>query len=97
MEQRGPQVKNMSFLCDIILFTSRRHKTLKLITQTLKSYEEVSGQMENKDKSHFMIHFNAFNNTRDRIQRVTGFKQKEGPITYLGCPLFIGKPKIILF
>ncbi|KAG5605800.1 hypothetical protein H5410_027292 [Solanum commersonii] len=58
---------------------------------------ETSGQLVNTDKSHFLVHPNAFNSTRDRIKRITGFKQKEGPITYLGCPLFVGRPRIIYF
>lgn len=28
---------------------------------------------------------------------MTGFKQKQGPITYLGCPLFVGRTIIIHF
>ncbi|KAG5580329.1 hypothetical protein H5410_050956 [Solanum commersonii] len=51
----------------------------------------------NSDKSHFMVHTSAFNSTRDRIKRITGFKQREGPLTYLGCPLFVGRPRIIYF
>ena len=72
-------------------------KTLKLIMQTLKYYEDISNEMVDGDKRHFMIHPNAFDTTRDRIKRITGFKQKQGPITYLGCPLFLGKPRIVLF
>ncbi|XP_049364529.1 uncharacterized protein LOC125829336 [Solanum verrucosum] len=97
METRGPQVNHLSFADDIIIFTSGRKKSLELIMHTLNIYEETSGQLVNKDKSHFMVHSNAFNSTKDRIKRVTGFKQKEGHITYLGCPLYIGRPRIIYF
>ncbi|KAK4706801.1 hypothetical protein R3W88_033633 [Solanum pinnatisectum] len=65
--------------------------------QTLNDYEETSGQLVNKDKSHFMIHSSTFNNTRNRIKKATGYRQKEGIITYLGCPLFVGRPRIIYF
>ena len=58
---------------------------------TLKEYENTSGQLINGDKSHFMLHSNAFTSTRDRINRLAGFKH--GPITYLGCPLFAGRPR----
>ncbi|XP_049359576.1 uncharacterized protein LOC125824269 [Solanum verrucosum] len=97
MEIRWPQVNYLSFADDIIIFTLGRKKFLKLIMHSLKTYEETSGQLVNKDKSHFMIHSNAFNITRDTIKRTTGFKQKEGPITYLGYPFFIGRPRIIYF
>ena len=97
MEKRGPQVNHLSFADDIILFTSGRCKTLELLMDTLKKYENISGQLINGDKSHFLIHPNAFNSTRDRIKRLTGFKQKQGPITYLGCPLFVGRPRNAYF
>ena len=33
----------------------------------------------------------------DRVKTITGFSYKESPITYLGCPLYIGVQKIIYF
>ena len=44
-----------------------------------------------------MLHSNYFNRPRDRIKRLTGFKQKQGTITYLGCPLFVGRPGNVYF
>ncbi|XP_015160977.1 uncharacterized protein [Solanum tuberosum] len=76
MEPRGPQVNHLSFADDIILFTSGRQKTLKLIMQTLNNYEEISGQLINSDKSHYMVHTSAFNSTRDRIKRITGWQTR---------------------
>ena len=64
---------------------------------TLKEHENTSGQLINGEKSNFVLHSNAFNSTRDRIKRLTGFKQMQGPITYLGCPLFVGTPRNIYF
>ncbi|KAG5606153.1 hypothetical protein H5410_027645 [Solanum commersonii] len=74
---------------DMILFSS--------LLEEKNSYEQSSDQLVNIDKSHFIVHSCAFHSTRDRIKRITGFKQKEGPITYLGCPLFVGRPRIIYF
>ena len=65
--------------------------------QTLKYYEDISNEMVNGDKSHFIIHPNAFDTRRDIIKRIIGLRQEQGPITYLGCPLFLGKPRIVLF
>ncbi|XP_049348974.1 uncharacterized protein LOC125813528 [Solanum verrucosum] len=97
MEMRGPQINHLSFADDIIIFTSGRKDSLKLIMQTLATYERISGQLINKAKSHFLLHPNAFKTTCDRIKRYTGFHQKEAPITYLGCPLFIERPKLTYF
>ena len=43
-----------------------------------------------------MLHSNAFNSTRDTNKRLTGFRQ-QGPLTYLPCPLFVGRPRNIFF
>ena len=75
-------MNHFSFADDIILFTSGRCRTLMILMNTLKEYENTFVQLINGDKSHFMLHSNAFTSTRDRIKRLTGFKQKQGPITY---------------
>lgn len=82
IEMRGLQVNHIRFAYDIINFTLGK-KFLDLVMQTLHIHEEISSQMINKDKSHFLIHSNSFKNTRVRFTKITGFKQKEGPITYL--------------
>ncbi|KAK6791450.1 hypothetical protein RDI58_010531 [Solanum bulbocastanum] len=97
MEERGPQINHLSFADDIIIFTSGRRQSLKLIMHTLATYERTSGQLINKTKSHFFLHSNAFRTTCDRIRKYTGFQQKETPISYLGCPLFFGRSKNIFF
>jgi len=97
MEMRAPQINHLSFADDIIIFTSERKHSLKLIMKTLAIYEQTSGQLINKAKSHFLLPSNAFRTTSDIIKKYTGFHQKEAPITYLGCPLFIGRPRIIYF
>ncbi|KAK6803132.1 hypothetical protein RDI58_000916 [Solanum bulbocastanum] len=97
MESRGPQINHLSFADDIIIFTSGRRQSLKLIMNTLSCYEGTSGQLINKAKSHFLLHSNAFRSTCVRVKRCTGFHQKEAPLMYLGCPIFIGRPKIIYF
>ncbi|KAK4707228.1 hypothetical protein R3W88_033200 [Solanum pinnatisectum] len=97
MERKGPKINHLSFADDIIIFTSERKHSLKLIMHTLATYERVSGQLINKAKSHFMLHSNAFRTTCDRIKKSTGFHKKEAPITYLGCPIAAGRYKNIYF
>ena len=80
MEKRGPLLNHLSFADNIILFKSGKCKTLKLLMDTLKEYEDTFGQLINGDKIHVMLHSNDFNSTRDRIMRLTDFKQKKGPI-----------------
>nr|XP_016483420.1 PREDICTED: uncharacterized protein LOC107804102 [Nicotiana tabacum] len=58
-------------------------------------YEESSGHKINKDKSHFMTSSGAFQSAIRRIKAETGFSGREYPLTYLGCPLYIGRKRII--
>ncbi|KAG5576482.1 hypothetical protein H5410_056616 [Solanum commersonii] len=51
----------------------------------------------NKEKIHFMVPVNTSQDIINNIQEVTGFSQKDSPITYLGCPLYIGRQRIIYY
>lgn len=93
----GAKSEPLCFADGIVLFTSRRCKTLKIQVHTLKKYEDTSRQFINGEKCNFMLHYNALNNKRYRIKRLIVFRQKQGPVTYLGSPLFIGMPRIIYF
>lgn len=97
MESRGPQINHLSFADDIIIFSSTTRDTLHMIMKTLATYESVSDQLINKDKSHFMVPSNAPIEVINVIVEITGFTQKNSPITYLGCPLYIGGQKIIYY
>lgn len=65
--------------------------------KTLSTYEMVSAQLINSDKSHFMIPSNTPQQVVDTIKLVTGFNQQNSLITYLGCPLYIGGQRIIYY
>ncbi|KAH0644524.1 hypothetical protein KY284_032408 [Solanum tuberosum] len=91
MEPRGPQINHLSFADDVIIFTSRNKESMQLIMKILGDYESTSDQLINKEKSHFLVLSNAPNNIINTIQEVTGFSQKDSPISYLGCPLYIGR------
>ncbi|XP_027155499.1 uncharacterized protein LOC113771322 [Coffea eugenioides] len=71
--------------------------SLKLLMETLARYEGVSGQSINAAKSGFMVHSTLSRGRRAIIQRITGFSQKEFPVRYLGCPLFVGRQKKAFF
>ncbi|XP_019255054.1 PREDICTED: uncharacterized protein LOC109233627 [Nicotiana attenuata] len=101
MEKRGPQVTHLSFADDVIIFTSGCRTSLTKIMKILQDYEQISGQQINKKKSHFMTAPSAFQHSNRRIQQVTGFTRKDSvkdsPITYLGCPLYTGRKRIVHF
>ena len=97
MESNGPQINHLSFADDIIIFTSTDSNSLDLIMKSIEEYEGVSGQQVNKDKSFFMVTSNTNHVIIDNIERATGFGRKESPINYLGCPLYIGRQRIIYY
>ncbi|XP_015160445.1 uncharacterized protein [Solanum tuberosum] len=97
MDFRRPQINHLSFAHDVIIFTSGREESLKLIMETLSTYEDTSDQLINKGKSHFMVPKDTPSHIIDMIQEITGFNQSESPINYLGCPLYIGTKDYLLF
>ncbi|XP_055823323.1 uncharacterized protein LOC129891877 [Solanum dulcamara] len=97
MEKRGPQINHLSFADDIIIFTSTSKYSLQLIMKTLQMYEGISGQLINKDKSQILIPTNTPVDIMDRVVTITGYKCTHGLMTYLGCPLYIGRQRVIYF
>ncbi|WMV32834.1 hypothetical protein MTR67_026219 [Solanum verrucosum] len=59
MQIRGPQINHLCFADDVIIFTAATTGSLQLIMKTLSTYEVVSDQSINKEKSHFMIPTNT--------------------------------------
>lgn len=68
MERRGPQINHLSFIDNVIIFTSGKKSSLLLLMKTLRAYEKTSSQLINKKKSHFMVPNNAFDSTIRRIR-----------------------------
>lgn len=94
MNRRGPQVNHLAFADDIILFSSGRKKTTKLLMNTLATYEATSGQLVNKAKSYFLLAPGVMDNMGSGIVRWIGMQQRSFPIKYLGCPLFVVRERI---
>lgn len=97
MDPKGPRINHLSFADDVIIFTSSNKHSIKLIMDTLTMYEDTSDQLINKSKSHFMVPANTPQNTIQMIKDCTCFSQKDSSITYLGCPLYIGRQRIIYY
>ncbi|XP_019260714.1 PREDICTED: uncharacterized protein LOC109238688 [Nicotiana attenuata] len=97
MERRDPQVNLLSFAADIIIFSYGKRSSFQKIMWILNKYEDTSGQQINRKKIHFMTSLCAFQSTIRRIQVVIGFSRKLSPLTYLRCPLYTGRLKIIHF
>ncbi|XP_049386038.1 uncharacterized protein LOC125850211 [Solanum stenotomum] len=97
MEPRGPQINHLSFADDVIIFTSGQRTSIQLIMKTLTTYEQVSNQLINRDKSHFMLPVDSPQGIAEMLNEEAGFTQKDSPINYLGCPLYIGGQRDIYY
>ncbi|WMV30092.1 hypothetical protein MTR67_023477, partial [Solanum verrucosum] len=97
MEPKGPQISHLSFADDVIIFTSGQRTSNQLIMKTLTTYEQVSDQLINRDKSHSMLPVDSPQGIAEMIKEEAGFRQKDNPINYLGCPLYIGGQRIIYY
>ncbi|XP_059311001.1 uncharacterized protein LOC132062444 [Lycium ferocissimum] len=54
----------------------------------LKKYEELSGQLINRDKSAFYLYDKVAQHIQQEVQQITGFNRDQFPLKYLGCPIF---------
>lgn len=62
--------------------------------RALGTYEDVSGQRINKQKSSIILHPNASSRRIDRATRLTGMKKENFLFKYLECPLYLGRKRI---
>ncbi|GAU39929.1 hypothetical protein TSUD_275290 [Trifolium subterraneum] len=77
---------------EIMVFCKGSKRNLRCLMEIFKSYWEMSGQLINKQKSKF--YSGAISNARLlMITNLLGFGAGTIPLNYLGCPIFVGKPK----
>ncbi|XP_060170955.1 uncharacterized protein LOC132601926 [Lycium barbarum] len=97
MQPRGPQITHLAYADDVIIFTSRTRSSIEMVLQQLRFYEECSSQLINANKSCFLVAPDTADNLIRALKLSTGYKHSDFPITYLGCPLCVGRKKIVLF
>ncbi|XP_075087899.1 uncharacterized protein LOC142169862 [Nicotiana tabacum] len=97
MHQQGPQINHLSYVDDLVIFTSGDKRNVKMITKSLHQYERASGQKINNEKSVFLTVRHTSETKRRMLQKVTGFKHQHFPFKYLGSPIYAGRKKIAYF
>jgi hypothetical protein len=81
---------------DIMIFCQGSKRNIRHLMRIFEDYDAVSGQVINKQKSKFYT--GAISNARYVvISNLLGFSPGSVPFTYLGCPIFTGRPKVIHF
>ncbi|WMV42054.1 hypothetical protein MTR67_035439 [Solanum verrucosum] len=78
-------------------YDRRLQEILRTDDGALSTYEKVSGQMVNKQKSSVSISPKEHYQAITKIKEITGIVHKSFPIKYLGCPLYVGRKTTNLF
>ncbi|XP_060195100.1 uncharacterized protein LOC132624318 [Lycium barbarum] len=89
MNIMGPQINHLTFADDTILFCNGSKRPMQLLMNTLSKYEEVSGQLINKNKSCFAMGEKTSLIAITRVKLIIGMRFHKLPMKYWGCPLFI--------
>lgn len=90
-------ITHLAYADDVLLFTAADTRSLRLMKQTVRKYENLSGQFVNNSKSGFIVNHKAHPRLVRKIGETTGFTRKKMPITYLGVPLYQGRKVKVLF
>nr|ABE87589.2 RNA-directed DNA polymerase (Reverse transcriptase); Ribonuclease H; Endonuclease/exonuclease/phosphatase [Medicago truncatula] len=78
---------------DVLIFCTGTKRNIRRLIKIFSQYSEVSGQLINNAKSRFFT--SAMTGSRvQMISSLLGFNVGSLPFTYLGCPIFRGKPKV---
>ncbi|XP_019266683.1 PREDICTED: uncharacterized protein LOC109244105 [Nicotiana attenuata] len=97
VDKKGPNISHLCYADDTILFSSADPTSLILMMSKLEVYEKVSGQMVNKGKSGFYTSLKEGDTRITDISRITGFSYCQFPMIYLGCPIYVGRKKVVYF
>jgi len=92
--RNNPVPSHILYADDIMLFCKASNSNIQALTNLFQKYAQISGQFVNPQKS--FIYAGSINHHRLlNIATSTGFNIGSLPFTYLGVPIFRGKPKTI--
>ncbi|XP_057459108.1 uncharacterized protein LOC130749749 [Lotus japonicus] len=97
ISRRAPVISHLLFADDSVMFARARVEEAQCLKQILATYERVSGQMINLDKSMLSVSRNVHDNCFHELKQLLNVKAVEGYDKYLGLPTIIGKSKTQIF
>ncbi|KAL6134653.1 hypothetical protein ACLB2K_066881 [Fragaria x ananassa] len=80
------------FVDDVMIFTQGRFKYLRNLMSFMEEYAQNFGQAINTTKSQLFLSKSAIPRQM-RITNILGINMSVFPFTYLGVPIFVGRPK----
>lgn len=90
-------INHLAYADDLVIFSSRGTKSIKLVMKQIKKYELSSGQNMNNEESFFLTAPKASATRINRMRNSSRFMDKKFPFTYLGCPIYVRRKKIEYF
>ncbi|GAV78996.1 hypothetical protein CFOL_v3_22461 [Cephalotus follicularis] len=94
---RGIQISHLFFVDESVLFTKATTSASLATCNLLKTYEEVSVQKVNVDKTRVYFSPNTDMATRRSILQSIGTENAKGYTKYLGLATFVGRSKTNIF
>lgn len=88
MPRGSPKINHLAFADDMIILCKAELGTMKLITEVLEQYENMSGEKINKEKNVIYLHKNVSQGDVIVAEITTGILRKQFPFIYLRCPIF---------
>jgi len=93
----APAVSHLFFADDTLMLIKASASHAECLQQILSLYEDVSGQMVNKEKTSIMFSPNTSKHVRDQVLTALGVEHTAKNEKYLGLPIYIGKYKQHMF
>ena len=95
--RNAPVISHLLFADDCIIFAQADNQEAQHIAEILSSYEKVSGQMINLDKSMISCSPGVSENRQNELKQLLGVQAVEIFDKYLGLPTIIGRSKTQIF
>ncbi|KAA3484969.1 reverse transcriptase [Gossypium australe] len=91
--RRGPEISHLLFADDCLLFGEATKERESFLKETLKQYEQCSGQCVNFNKSTIFFSSNTLEGVKRETSEVLGMRCSTNIEKYLGLPNVVGKRK----
>ncbi|PNX97917.1 ribonuclease H [Trifolium pratense] len=91
--RNGPMVSHLMFADDLLLFGEAKEEQMKCVIDTLNKFCTLSGQEVSQEKTSIYFSKNVSREMRNKLLRISGFKEANSMGRYLGVPLLGRAPK----